>query len=327
MQQVSKPILFTKYLILTLCIGTLVSCTSKLEKEIQAIPMEFEFRRFDKDFANATPEDLSKIKDEYPIFFNPNVEDEFWIKKMTDTLQIELEEEVIKAFPNDQELYEPVKSVFQHVKYYFPRFEPPTVYSSTTDVAYETKVILSGKDLVIGLDSYLGEDHYFYEGVQKYFVQNMIKERMPIDVALELATHTVAPIQDRTFLSQIIYHGKLLYMTNLWVPKAKESLIMGFTSDQWEWAEENEEDVWRYFIERELLYSTDSSLKQRFIEDGPFSKFYLEIDNESPARMGAYMGWQIVTSYMRHNNASLDELAVLDADLIFKNSKYKPRKK
>lgn len=39
------------------------------------------------------------------------------------------------------------------------------------------------------------------------------------------------------------------------------------------------------------------------------------------------MGWQIVTSYMRKNNVSLEELAVLDADLIFKNSKYKPRKK
>lgn len=326
MQQPTKPILFIKSFVLVLLFSTLVSCNSKLEKEILEIPMDFELHRFDKAFAEVDENSLAEIKETYPLFFNPNVPDSFWIEKMNDTLQVELEEEVIKAFPDDAAIYDPVKKVFQHVKHYFPRFEPPTVYTSTTDVAYESKVMLSGRDMVIGLDNYLGEDHYFYEGVQGYFRQNMNADRMPVDVALELASHTVAPIQDRTFLSEIIYYGKMLYMADLWVPKAPEALIIGYTEDQWKWAMENEEDVWRYLIERELLYSTDASLKPRFIEESPFSKFYLELDSESPGRMGVYMGWQIVTSYMKRNDVSMEDLAVLDADLIFKNSKYKPRK-
>jgi len=327
MKQASKSILFVKYIILTLCLGALVGCTSKIEKEIQKIPMEFEFHRFDKAFAKASVEDLAEIRDTYPLFFDPSLPDSFWIEKLNDTLQIELEQEVIKAFPEDEPIYESVKKVFQHVKYYFPRFEPPTVYTSTTDVAYETKVILSGRDMVIGLDTYLGSDHYFYEGVQQYFRKNMNSNRMPVDVATELAAHTVAPIQDRTFLSQMIYFGKVLYMTEFWVPDASEALVIGYTEDEWEWALENEEDIWRYFIERELLYSTERGLKERFIDYAPFSKFYLEIDNESPGRIGAYMGWQIVTSYMKRNDVSMEELAILDADLIYKNSNYKPRKK
>ena len=63
------------------------------------------------------------------------------------------------------------------------------------------------------------------------------------------------------------------------------------------------------------------------MDEAPFSKFYLEIDNESPGRMGVYMGWQIVTSYMKRNDVSMEELAILDADLIFQNSRYKPRRK
>src|SRR5690625_7095722 len=100
-------------------------------------------------------------------------------EKLKETLKIELEEDVIKAFPEDESIYETVKNVFQHVKYYFPRFEPPTVYTSTTDVAYETKVILSGKNMVIGLDNYLGSNHYFYEGIQTYFKKNMNADRLP----------------------------------------------------------------------------------------------------------------------------------------------------
>jgi len=326
MQHFFKSILFIKCLIISLVLSILVSCTSKLEKEIQSIPMDFELHRFDKKFATAHIEDLAELKEAYPIFFNPSIEDEFWIEKIQDTLQIELETEVLDVFPKDEDLYNPLKNVFQHIKYYFPHFDAPVVYTSTTDVAYEYKVILAGEDMVIGLDNYLGKDHYFYEGIQRYFTQNMHPARIPIDVSVEIARHFVAPIQDRTFLSEILYYGKLLYMAELWNPRASDALIIGYTDEQWQWAIENEEDIWRYFIEKEILYSTDSNLKQRFIDDGPFSKFYLEIDNESPGRIGMYIGWKIVSSYMKHNKVSFDELAILDADLIFKNSKYKPRK-
>ena len=75
-----------------------------------------------------------------------------------------------------------------------------------------------------------------------------------------------------------------------------------------------------------MLYSTDSKLANRFINPAPFSKFYLEIDNESPGRVGAWIGWQIVRSYMKNNEVSLKQLLVMDATEIFNNSKYKPKK-
>jgi len=75
-----------------------------------------------------------------------------------------------------------------------------------------------------------------------------------------------------------------------------------------------------------MLYDTDQKLIPRFINPAPFSKFYLEIDNESPGRVGAWIGWQMVRSYMANNEVSLAQLLKTDAKEVFEKSKYKPKK-
>ena len=101
---------------------------------------------------------------------------------------------------------------------------------------------------------------------------------------------------------------------------------MGYTLEEIKWCEENESYMWRYFIENEMLYSDDQKLANRFINPAPFSKFYLEIDNESPGRVGAWMGWQIVRSYIKNNEVSLEQVLQLNAKELFEKSKYKPKK-
>jgi energy-coupling factor transporter ATP-binding protein EcfA2 len=103
-------------------------------------------------------------------------------------------------------------------------------------------------------------------------------------------------------------------------------LSIGYLPEQITWCQENESYIWRYFIEKELLYSTDSKLPNRFTNMAPFSKFYLEIDNESPGRVGQWIGWQIVRSFMQNNKVSMQEMIKMDAKELFKKSKYKPKK-
>jgi uncharacterized protein YjaZ len=42
--------------------------------------------------------------------------------------------------------------------------------------------------------------------------------------------------------------------------------------------------------------------------------------------VGAYIGWQIVNSYMKNNEVSLQQLLQTNAQEIFEKSKYKPKK-
>ena len=57
-----------------------------------------------------------------------------------------------------------------------------------------------------------------------------------------------------------------------------------------------------------------------------YSKFNLELDNESPGRLGQYIGWQIVRAYANNNEVSFQDILTKKAEDIFNDSKFKPRK-
>lgn len=317
-----------KYCVLFLFGVLFFSCNneSKVEKEIEKIPIDFELIRFDMEFAQATPADLPKLKTEFPAFFPEQYNDSIWIEKLTDTLQHQLENEVAKTFPKDEALNQVLVPLFQHIKYYFPKFQTPVVVTTTSDVDYRNKVILAEKMLVIGLDNYLGAEHHFYEGIDKYISKEMKPSQIGPDVAEAYARVYIKPPNKASFLGQIVYYGKELYLKDIWLPNISDAEKIGYTEEEFQWAEENEEYMWRYFVEKELLYNTDPKLGARFVSPAPFSKFYLEIDNESPGMLGRYLGWKIVRSYMKNNEAEVQQLMVTDADEIFTNSKYKPKK-
>ena len=85
-----------------------------------------------------------------------------------------------------------------------------------------------------------------------------------------------------------------------------------------------ERNVWQNFVASELLYSTDRSLLSRFIDPAPFSKFYLEFDSETPGRLGRFMGYKMIVSYMKNNDTPLKTMLIQPADVIFASAKYKP---
>lgn len=315
-------------LLLFLTIGLVISCKneSAVEEEISKIPVDVEIDRFDKIFAKATPEDIPELKKKYPLLLPEQYPDSVWVNMLSDTLQQEINTETLKAFPKFEQEAE-VESLFQHLKYYFPALEIPKVITYTSEVNYREKVILADSVLLVSLDTYLGEEHKFYIGMQEYLKKNFIKEQIVPDMATEYAKKIVPQPKSRTFLASMIYYGKLLYVKDKLIPNFSEAQRMGYTEKEMNWAITNEEQIWRYFIEHEVLYDTDNELQRRFINLAPFSKFRLQLDNESPPQLGQYMGWQIVRQFAEKNpEISLQELLQTNAEEIFKKSNYKPRK-
>ncbi|QNJ96945.1 Gliding motility gldB [Constantimarinum furrinae] len=317
-----------KYIVLTFAVLFVVSCETKseTEKQIEAIPMDISIIRFDKIFAEASVDELPKLKSEFPVFFPEQYPDSIWRQKMQDTLQKQLEAEVLKKFPENEPLEEELEALFRHIKYYVSSFSPPQIVTTTSDVDYRNKVILANKTLVISLDNYLGSDHYFYEDIHLYISKNMKEDQIVQDVAATYAKRLISPPRQRSLLAQMIYFGKELYIKDLWLPETSDAHKIGYTEEEMQWVHDNEADMWRYFIENELLYSTDAKLPPRFINPAPFSKFYLEIDNESPGMAGRFLGWQIVKSYMENNDVTFDQLMIASTEEIFTKSKYKPKK-
>ena len=75
-----------------------------------------------------------------------------------------------------------------------------------------------------------------------------------------------------------------------------------------------------------INFRSNTDLYSRFLYPAPFSKFYLELDAESPARIGQFIGWQMIRQYMDKNNVSVQEMLTTNAETIFNKANYKPKK-
>jgi len=145
-------------------------------------------------------------------------------------------------------------------------------------------------------------------------------------MASAYAENYIYPKRNKNLLDEMIYFGKILYFKDVMIPFKTDAEKIGYTQEQIDWAKVNEAQIWSFFIEKELLFSTDSKLPNRFINPAPFSKFYLEeIDRDSPGRIGQYIGWQIVKAYMKNNDVNLKEMLTENAENIFNKSKFKPQ--
>jgi gliding motility-associated lipoprotein GldB len=298
---------------------------TKVEKAVEKIPVELKVERFDKLFFETSPKDLSQLKSHFPFFFPKGTPDSVWLEKMQDPLWRELYTEVQKKYSNFEPVKKELTTLFQHLKYYFPETKTPKVITVISEMDYNNKVIYADSLVIISLELYLGKTHKFYQ-FPKYLKQNFEQKQILPDVVSSFSTQKIAPITDKNLLGQMIYFGKQLYLKDLLLPDYTDADKMGYTPEQIKWCEENESYMWRYFLENEMLYSDDQKLNNRFINPAPFSKFYLEIDNESPGRVGAWIGWQMVRSYMKNNEVPLEEMLKMNAKELFEKSKYKPKK-
>jgi len=318
----------TRFIAVLVILFSFYSCKNEtgVSEDISKIQLNLTVLRFDREFAEANPGDIPKLKQKFPYLFPKQYSDSVWIAKLKDTLQNEIFSEVNKTFPNFDAETADIELFFKHVVYHFPNYRTPDVITVISDVDYSNRVILADTLLLIGLDNYLGKDHKFYSGIEQYIAAGLDKTYLISDVASAFGKTTLSFPTDRTFLAQMIYYGKELYLKDKLIPLATDAQKIVYTPDELAWAQANEEQIWRYFIERELLYSTDNMLAPRFLDPAPFSKFRLELDNESPGRLGRYMGWQIVRAFMNNNDVKLNQLLDLSADEIFKKSNYKPKK-
>ena len=300
--------------------------SDSIAKKIAKINIDLKVSRFDEAYSNAKAVDIPVLKKTYPYLFPAQYADSVWMKQLQDTIQIELFAEVKKTFPQFTEETEKLKSLFQHILYYFPKTKIPKVVTVTSYVDYRNRIILADTLLLIGLDNYLKPEHHFYKDISRYIAMGLDKKFLVSDVANEFVNTKVQRPNNRTFLAQIIYYGKKLYLKDKLIPNVNDAIKIGYSDEQFAWAQANEEPIWRNFIEQEHLYSTNQELVQRFLDLAPFSKFGLELDNESPGRIGQYMGWQIVKAFMKKNDVTLEQLFTISAEEILKKSNYKPKK-
>ncbi|RPD99127.1 gliding motility lipoprotein GldB [Aureibaculum marinum] len=307
---------------------TFVNCTKKdkLDVDVSDISVDLDIHRFDQLFYTANAEKLPELKVKYPYLFPEQTPDSIWLQKIEDKDERELYTETQNVFSDFSDQEKQLKNLFKHIKYYYPEFTSPKVITLISNVDYEAKTVYADSLLLVSLDVFLGSDSKIYESFPNYIKQNFTKNHLIVDVAKAITDVQLLFSTDRTFVSRMVQQGKKMYLLDAYLPKVNDAVKMGYTQEQIDWAEYNDEEVWKYFITNKLLFSTEQELSRRFLDNAPFSKFYQANDNETPGRIGVWFGWQIVRAYMKNTNTSLQEMLKAENEEIFKKSKYKPSK-
>jgi uncharacterized protein YjaZ len=124
-------------------------------------------------------------------------------------------------------------------------------------------------------------------------------------------------------LEQMIYRGKVMYLLSVLFAEDEPWEVMGYTREQWQWCVKYERAIWNRLIERKDLFRSEQRVISSYLNDGPFTS---EISQDSPGRLGTWVGWRIVESYMEHHEQiSMQQLMQEnDAQHILEDSYYKP---
>ena len=103
-----KKNVFWGLLVFTLFFIILVSCVSEKEEEskIKEIPITLKIDRFDLKFQRSQAEDIPQLKADYPFLFPNEFDDEVWIARQKDTLQLLIQDAVEEHFSDVEVLEE-----------------------------------------------------------------------------------------------------------------------------------------------------------------------------------------------------------------------------
>lgn len=297
----------------------LLGCESKILNENVVI------HRFENEFYNSSENDLQILINKYPYLFPSQFPTENWKSFLKDSTRLSVFKRTSKVFEDLSKESKEMSQIFNRLENIFPKFTKPKVITLNSQTEYENRIIYADSLLLISLDSYLGSN--FYPDLPEYLSFNMKKEYISNDISEKISKNFIQKATDRTLLSEMIYHGKILFLNRHLTPFNQEYLIFHSAQSKIKWAEDNEFNIWSFFIENDLLFSTRNDLKSRFISSAPFSKFNLDIDKKSPGSIGKWIGYKIVNSYMNNNNITINNFLIKDYYEIFMKSKYKPKKK
>jgi len=311
--------------ILTLLIVPVLICSCFNRKTSKDVKQTYELIRFESIFFDAHLDSLAEVEQRFPYFFPKSYPFSVWVNRRTDSLQMALYEQT-KSISN-KDIHDQLTPFMEGLPRVFENARiPKKVITITSDVDYNNKVIFNDSMALIAIDNFLGVNHHMYEGIAMYLRKGMELKHLSKELAESFANNLIALPEERTFLAQLIYYGKIQYLKQSILYDYSEDKILGYTPDQLTWAMTNEKEIWNFFVSKELLFSTDPELIKRFISPAPFSKFYLNIDVDSPGQIGQWLGLQIVKAYQMKERKSIAQLLNAPYRELFEKSKYKPRR-
>ena len=315
-----------KFLSLAFLLFFIASCgeDSRYIPNVENIPDDLQIIRFDQAFAKFDTTDaagsIKKLEEQHPDFSNLFLGDilggniiqdiegntsAFWAqndsfyRKLCDTINI--------VYPDMKQQEESLKKIFQFYRYYFPQDSTPLNKIYTYASIYRYGMVVMDDYVAVGLDFFLGEDHIDYQYVgnlrHAYIRRTLTPEHLPANLANAIATDFIeqtVPSPTPKLINEMIYNGKVFYVTDLLAPHLEDSVKFKFSDYQMRYCLEGEAALYDHLVKDVDLYSDKRQDYRKYIEIGPFNP-----DNGLNGNSASWLGTQIVMQYAEAVRADL----------------------
>ena len=308
----------------------------KAKLDIKPEPYDLEFDRYEEVLFNLDTADfqaeLMKVQDRYRVFLSGDLNNPDAVQYLkdfaTDPFSIILYKKVKVVFPDLKQVESEVEDVLAHFHYYYPDIElPKKAFTCITGVhPDEPPVQIIDDQLVISLDWYLnGDELYDQMGMPKYMQVRTKIATLAKNVAEQLYMYYLCEWRKQgQIVGEMVFYGGRNFFVEAMCPEMPDSVLLGYSSEQWYWAVENEGQMWADIVGNRRLYDASLDSYVMFFGDGPFTQAY---SNDAPSRLGEFFGLNIIRSYFSNNETSLQNLMQRnDLQNIFQDSGYKPKK-
>lgn len=324
--------------------------------DVSNIKIELQLKRFDEAFFKLDTSNLSQslaqLQTEYPQFLPLFISNVLGLGPLNDTNQLaflgtkqflKLNKQVydtsLIVHRNLNNLKNEMEDAFRYVKYYYPAYQLPqliTTIGPMDGLAPMSNQMLSpnymGENFIaVSLQFYLGKDYSIYNDpgyvssvAPQYRSKRFSKEYMTSDLMMLVVDDLYPDSSNRLpLIERFVEKGKRLHLLQLLLPEKHDTILTGYTNAQFNWCKENERSIFNFFTQQNLLYERDPALTQNFTNEGPFTQGMPE---QSPGNIGAFVGWQIVKSYLKKKGTvSPDAFMKTSAKRIFEEAGYRPK--
>jgi hypothetical protein len=185
-------------------------------------------------------------------------------------------------------------------------------------------VVVNKENVVIGLDYFLPQSNkYKPRDLPAYILDRYTPEHLSVtSLSTYLSQFNLINEQDLTMINEMISFGKLYYVVSKLLPCIDERIVLGYSAEEYNLLDQNEAFIYSYFLQNELLFDKSNVIKQKYLSERPST---FEISQSVPGRVGRWLGWKIVSSFMMSSTYTLEELLREDDyKNIFYNSNYNP---
>ena len=238
-----------------------------------------------------------------------------------------LYQQVQNEFGTATDLQHELSTAFARIHTDFPDFRPPRVATMITGFMGPDLVITDSL-IIIGLDYFAGpKARYRPRGPEypQYILRRYQKQYITPAIVFAISDkYNATNKADQTMMADMVYYGKGYVFTKTMMPETADSLIIGYSDQQLTETYNAQEVVWAHFIDNQLLYQTNPSVKMRYMNERPFTA---EIGARCPGAIGRWLGWRIVGRYNDEKKEAIQALMQnANARQIFEQSKYKGQK-